>query len=103
MLEVNEENFDKEVLKCDKPVVVDFWAPWCGPCKILGPIFEKVSEQVSGMKFAKMNVDENQGLAQQMSILGIPCMIVFKNGEESERIVGILEEDKLKAKLESLI
>jgi len=103
VLEVNEENFEKEVLKSDKPVIVDFWAAWCGPCKMLSPIFEKVAGQLTNVKFAKMNVDENTHLAQQSGVMGIPCLIVYKNGEEVDRIVGLLPEVQLKAKIEAII
>lgn len=98
-VEVSEHNFEQEVLKSDKPVVVDYWAPWCGPCKMIAPAFEKLSSQLTDVKFVKVNVDENQGLANQQSILGIPCIVVYSNGEEVERIVGFQTEDQLKKKL----
>jgi len=103
VLEVSEENFEQEVLKSDKPVIVDFWAAWCGPCKMIAPVFEKLAGQMKNIKFAKLNVDDNTGLAQQNSVLGIPCMIVYKNGEEVDRIVGFLPEAQLKAKIEAII
>jgi thioredoxin 1 len=103
VLEVSEENFEQEVLKSDKPVVVDFWAAWCGPCKMIAPVFEKLAGEMKNVKFAKLNVDENTGLAQQSSILGIPCMVVYKNGEEVDRIVGFLPEAQLKAKIEAIV
>ena len=99
MESVNEESFEKEVLKSDKPVAVDFWAPWCGPCKMIAPVFEKLSSELKNVKFAKVNVDENQGLASQIGVLGIPCIIIYKNGEEVNRIVGFQTEDQLKDKL----
>ncbi|HLF54123.1 MAG TPA: thioredoxin [Candidatus Nanoarchaeia archaeon] len=98
-MEVSEGNFSNEVLNSDKPVVVDYWAPWCGPCKMIAPVFEKLSGEINNVKFAKVNVDENQDLAQQQGILGIPCIIIYNNGEEVERVVGFQSEEQLKSKL----
>jgi len=103
MLEVNEQNFEEEVTKSDKPVIVDFWAAWCGPCKMLGPVFEKVSQDMPEVKFAKLNVDENKDLQQKNAVMGIPCMIIFKNGEEVERIVGFQPEEKLKESIKNIL
>ena len=99
MQELNESNFEAEVLKSDKPVAVDFWAAWCSPCKMLSPIFEKVSGELTDVKFAKVNVDENQGLAQQLGVMSLPTIVIFKNGEEAERIVGYVDEAKLKSNI----
>ena len=94
------KDFQKEVLKSKKPVVVDYWAEWCGPCKMLTPIFEKVAESMKAkIKFLKVDVDKNQQLATEHGIRGIPCMIIFKDGEEKDRIVGVVSEAQLKEKL----
>lgn len=102
-MEINEANFEKDVLKSDKPVVLDFWAPWCGPCKMIAPIFEKLSAEIKTAKFGKVNVDENTSLAQQQGVMGIPCIIIYKNGEEAERITGYQTEQQLKQKLMSVL
>ena len=98
-MNVSEENFASEVLKNDSPVAVDFWAPWCGPCKMIAPVFEKLSGQMKNVKFAKVNVDENTNLAHEQGVRGIPCIIIYKKGEEVDRIVGFQTEDQLKSKL----
>jgi len=98
-MELNEENFEKEVLKSETPVVVDFFAHWCGPCKMLAPIFERLSKQMTNVKFTKVNVDENTSLAHNQGVMGIPCIIIYKKGEEVERVVGLQSEEQLKQKL----
>jgi thioredoxin 1 len=85
---VNKENFDSEVIKSDKPVIVDFWAEWCGPCKALAPILDEVASEVAGAKVVKVNVDEAGELAQQYGIRGIPTLIFFKDGEVKSTLVG---------------
>lgn len=103
MIHLDRDNFEKEVLKSDKLVLVDFWAEWCGPCKMLGPIFEKVSKEFPNIQFAKLNVQDNQELAQKYDVMGIPCMIFFDKGKEKGRITGYTPEEKLREKIKELI
>ena len=87
--ETNDENFDNVVLKSDLPVLVDFWAPWCGPCKLLGPTLEEISLENKGKLFiVKINIDENQEMAAKYGIKSIPTMLIFKNGELKNQLVG---------------
>ncbi len=99
LIKLNADNFDKEVLEADKPVLVDFWAPWCGPCQVLGPIIENIAEELGEKaKVGKLNVDENQQLAGKYEVRGIPTVIVFKDGEPTKRMVGIQpKEDYLES------
>lgn len=85
---VTDDAFENEVLKSDKPVVVDFWAEWCGPCKQFGPVFEDVSNNVDGVTFAKVNIDENPEAPGKYGIRSIPTMLIFKNGEVAAMKVG---------------
>ncbi len=102
MLELNADNFEQEVLKSDIPVVVDFWASWCGPCKMLAPIFEEVSKEFAGrMKFAKLSTEECPELAEKYEVRGIPCMILFEHGKEADRIVGMQQKEFLVQKFDS--
>ena len=104
MLDVTKDIFEKEVLKNKLPVLVDFWAPWCGPCRIVGPTLDKLSSEYSTkLKFAKLNVDDNQETAAQFDVRGIPCMIVFKNGKEADRIIGAYPETELRRKIDIIL
>ena len=85
---LNKENFDQEVLKSDRPVLVDFWASWCGPCMALAPTIDEVAREQTAVKVGKVNVDEEQELARQYRILSIPTLILFKDGEPVRREVG---------------
>jgi len=98
---LTETNFNEEVLKADVPVLVDFWAPWCGPCKIMGPIIEEVAKELDGkpVKVGKMNVDENGETPMKYGIMSIPTIIIFKNGQPAEQMVGVQAKEKLLEKL----
>lgn len=102
---LNEENFEAEVLKSDVPVLVDFWAPWCGPCKVLGPVIEELAKDFDGkpVKIAKMNVDESQETPGKYGVMSIPTLILFKGGEPVDQMVGVQAKEKLAEKLNSHI
>lgn len=104
MLDVAKDDFEKEVLKNKLPVLVDFWAPWCGPCRIVGPVLEKLSsEYANKLRFAKFNVDDGQEIAAQHDVRGIPCMIIFSKGAEVDRIIGAYPEDMLRKKIDLVL
>lgn len=94
--EVNQDNFSEEVLKSDIPVVVDFWASWCGPCKMLSPVIDEVSDELgTKAKFVKVNVDENPVLSPQYSISSIPSVLIFKDGNVVEKLVGFRPKQEI--------
>lgn len=95
-LKLNSENFEKEVLNSDKPVLVDFYADWCGPCKMMAPIIGEIAEELQGKaKVGKINVDENQELAMKYEVMSIPTLIIYKNGKEAKRFVGVRDKNEL--------
>lgn len=99
-IKIGKDNFDQEVLKSEQPVLVDFWAEWCGPCKILGPIISELAEDYKGkLKVGKVNVDEEPELAQQFGIMSIPTMKFFKNGQPVGDIVGAAPKNSIEAEI----
>lgn len=95
--EFSDANFEEEVLKSDLPVLVDFWAPWCGPCRIVGPIVEELAGEYEGkIKIGKMNVDDSPETAQKYSIMSIPSLLLFKGGEVADQVVGSQSKESLK-------
>ena len=102
--EITDATFEEEVLKSTVPTLVDFWAPWCGPCRQLGPIVEELAKDNEGksVKIVKMNVDENTTAASQYGVMSIPTLIFFKDGKSVEKLVGVQEKDALQKKLDEL-
>ena len=102
--QLTDAAFEKEVLKSTQPVLVDFWAPWCGPCRMLGPLVEEISAEYSGKAVVgKMNTDENPEVASRYNISAIPTMLFFKGGEVVDQLVGVHSKGDIKAKLDSLL
>ena len=102
--EISDANFSEEVIKSESPVVVDFWASWCGPCKMLAPVMEEVSGELNGkVKFVKVNVDENPVISNQFRIASIPTVMVFKGGKVVQTMVGFRPKPSIKAAIEQSI
>ena len=98
--EVTDTNFQAEVLESDKPTLVDFWAPWCGPCRMVAPVLEEIAGERDDIKIVKLNTDENQQTAAAFEVLSIPTMILFKHGQPAARVVGAMPKKRLEAELE---
>jgi len=100
VVEVTEANFDEEIMNAGKPAVVDFWAAWCGPCRMMHPIIEELAKDMEGEAVVgRCNVDENQGLAMKYNVTAIPTLVVFKDGKQVDTLVGVTQPEVLKQKL----
>lgn len=99
VLTITKENFEGEVLQSDKPVLLDFWAVWCGPCRMVSPIVDEIANERDDIKVGKINVDEQSELAQQFGVMSIPTLVVMKNGEIANKAIGALPKDEILALL----
>ena len=100
IIDVTDNNFQAEVLEADTPVLVDFWAPWCGPCRIIAPSLEELNDEIDNLRVVKLNVDENQQTAAQYDVMSIPTLIVFRNGQPAKKIIGAMPKKRLQQELE---
>ncbi len=101
--EVTDANFQAEVIESEKPVLVDFWAPWCGPCRVVGPVLEEIASEREDLRIVKLNVDENQQTAAAFQVLSIPTMILFKGGAAVKTVVGAYPKRKIEAELDGVL
>jgi len=97
---VTDGDFQAEVLENEHPVLVDFWAPWCGPCRVVAPVLEEIADERENLRIVKVNIDENQQTAMNYQILAIPTMVLFRDGQEAKRIQGAMPKKRLEAELE---
>ena len=104
IMDIDDRNFDSEIIQSDKPAVVDFWAPWCGPCKAIGPVIEELAEAYGeNIKFTKCNVDENPATPAKFGIKAIPTLIFFKEGKVVDQITGMVAKSKLEDTIKSIV
>ena len=96
IIDLTKENFQAEITKSDKPVLVDFWAVWCGPCQMMAPILHELETEMPDVQIGKVNVDEQMDLSRQFRVVSIPTLIIFKNGQEVQRMVGVTSKEELK-------
>jgi thioredoxin 1 len=100
IIEVGDHNFQAEVLESEQPVLVDFWAPWCGPCRVVAPVLEELANERSDLRIVKLNTDDNHQTAAQFEVLSIPTLILFRHGAVAKKVIGAYPKAKLEAELE---
>jgi thioredoxin 1 len=100
---VTDNNFDAEVLESETPVLVDFWAPWCGPCRMVAPVLAQINDEREDLRVVKLNVDENQNTAVRFEVLSIPTMILFKNGQVAKKLIGAQPKARIESELEPVL
>ena len=103
VIEVTDQDFEEQVIRSDLPTEVDFWAPWCGPCVMVSPIYDKLSEEYENLKFCKINVDENPQMARKYGIMSIPMQMFFVNGEKVDEILGAYPEHVIRSKVDDIL
>ncbi len=104
VVEVNDSTFEREIVKSEIPSIVDFWAGWCMPCKIMGPVIDEIAKEFDGrVKVGKINIDENTEMATNLSVMNIPTLVFFKNGQETGRVTGVVSKDSIITKIQELL